>query len=451
MPPQPSIHVLLFICSGLGEHNDAELQQALALSLLECQPGQQHAEQQGAVPPPAGRQQEQEQQLEQGPQVMLVRARSPHSSAAAEVYLPADVEAAAQLPGCCSGDSCAAGGGLGEQWFMGLGRPTGDRRSSGGAGGGGMGSGGKSAAQREADELAKAIEASKREYEQQQQQQQQQQLARQQAQQEQAALCSSPPAGCGLAALGSAAAAEAAAVEDADLQRALELSRLEAGLHAGVFPVLASSAAAAGSPAGAGSGQPLASGEQDAFDLVLQDSPCAAAAPGPEQAAAEQGTAHGAAGSGSLAAAWNAGSSPEAAAAPAAAPTYVHAEIVEDDAPLAGSTAGTAGSEEGGTQPGSPGVAGSADADAAAAAAATDPADAAVAAAAAKQVQYRLHASVAHQGPAASCGHFTADVCDPATRVWHRLDDSVASRISATEARSAARQRECYLLFYVAG
>ena len=445
MPPHPSVHVLLFIRSALGEHDDAELQQALALSLLECQPGQQHAEQQGAVPPPAGRQQQQ-QHLEQGPQVMLVRARSPHSSA--EVYLPAaDVEAAAQSAGCRPGDSCAVGDRLVEQWFMGLGRPTGDRRSSGGAGGGGMGSGGKSAAQREADELAKAIEASKREYEQ-QQQQQQQQLAHQQAQQEQAVLCSSPPAGGGPAALGSAAAAAAVAAEDADLQRALELSRLEAGLAAGVFPVLASSPAAAGSPVGAGGGGPQAGGEQDVFDLILQDSPCAAAVPGPEQAAAEQRTAHGAAGSGSPAAAGDAGSSPAAAAAAAAAPTYVHAEIVEDDAPLAGSTAGTAGSEGTGTQPGCSGWAGNADADAAAA---TMPADAAEAAAAAKQVQYQLHASVAHQGAAASCGHFTADVCDPATRVWHRLDDSVASLISAAEARSAARQRECYLLFYVAG
>ena len=49
----------------------------------------------------------------------------------------------------------------------------------------------------------------------------------------------------------------------------------------------------------------------------------------------------------------------------------------------------------------------------------------------------------------AECGHFTADVCDPATRAWHRLNDSRASRISALEARSGARQRECYMLFYV--
>ncbi len=388
--------------------------------------------------------------------MMLVRARSPHSSAAAELYLPADVEAAAQPAGQRpAGDSCGAGGGLGDQWFMGIGQHSADRSSGGGAGVGGMGGGQRSAAQREADELARVMELSRREYEQQQQQQ--------------AAVVAAPSAGSpaagdgGLAALGSAAAAEAAAADeqDADLQRALELSRMEAGLHAGVFPVLGSSpaAAAAGSPTGRAGTQ--AGGEPDAFDLILQDSPCAAAAKA-VQAAAEQGAAgRDAGGSGSEGAAAPGSGSPAAAAAAAAAaiPAYVRAEIVEDDAQLADTTAGAAGSEGAGPQPGSPAAgSGGADADADAAAQPNLPAGEAAeraqadaaAAAAAKQVQYRLHASVAHQGPAASCGHFTADVCDPGSRVWHRLDDSVASRISAAEARSAARQRECYLLFYVA-
>ena len=35
------------------------------------------------------------------------------------------------------------------------------------------------------------------------------------------------------------------------------------------------------------------------------------------------------------------------------------------------------------------------------------------------------------------------------TGIWHRLNDSLASRISPLEARSSAKQRECYLLFYV--
>ena len=39
--------------------------------------------------------------------------------------------------------------------------------------------------------------------------------------------------------------------------------------------------------------------------------------------------------------------------------------------------------------------------------------------------------------------------CVAGKGVWHRLNDSVTSRISSAEARSSAKQRECYLLFYV--
>lgn len=35
-----------------------------------------------------------------------------------------------------------------------------------------------------------------------------------------------------------------------------------------------------------------------------------------------------------------------------------------------------------------------------------------------------------------------------ASGVWHRFDDSLASRIAGWEARSSEKQRECYLLFY---
>jgi hypothetical protein len=71
-------------------------------------------------------------------------------------------------------------------------------------------------------------------------------------------------------------------------------------------------------------------------------------------------------------------------------------------------------------------------------------------AAGAKQLHaaYRLHAVVAHEGPAASCGHFTVDVRDPASSAWYRMNDSLASRISASEAKGGARQRQCYMLFY---
>ena len=50
------------VCSALGDHEDAELQQALALSLLECQPGQRQAVQQGAAPSPLGQQAQQQEQ-----------------------------------------------------------------------------------------------------------------------------------------------------------------------------------------------------------------------------------------------------------------------------------------------------------------------------------------------------------------------------------------------------
>lgn len=415
-PPRFSpLHLAL--CSALADEHDAELQQALALSMLESHPGQRR-EQQGAAPPPPG----QRQQGEQGaaPEVLLVRAHGPYSSAAAEVFLPADVEAAAQQAGQPSAGSPGGGGGLGQQWFMGMGRQSGDRRSSGGAGVGGMG---KTAAQREAEELARVMELSRREYERQQ------------------AAGSGAAANGGLVALSSAAAQAAAAEgdahEDAELQRALELSRLEAGLEAGQFPVLGSSPAAAGERQ-----QQQAGGGGSAFDLILQDSPQATPTGAASQAAAGRGEAAAAAVGDEAVAGGGAAAQAAGGAAAAAAPAYCHAQIVEDDALPAAGAAGAADSEGAGARPGP---------DAAADVPAVAAAAAAEAAAAAKRVQYRLHASVAHQGPAASCGHFTADVCDPTTRAWHRLDDSVAARISGGEARSAARQREAYLLFYVAG
>ncbi|KAL4857850.1 hypothetical protein ACK3TF_001838 [Chlorella vulgaris] len=113
-----------------------------------------------------------------------------------------------------------------------------------------------------------------------------------------------------------------------------------------------------------------------------------------------------------------------AAVAPAAAAAaYVHAEVVEDEPLLC---------TEGINPKGAAGAAGAAVRATAAAA------------------QYRLHGVVSHEGPAASCGHFTSDVLDAASLTWPRLNDSQARRISAAEARSSSRQRECHLLFYVA-
>jgi hypothetical protein len=104
----------------------------------------------------------------------------------------------------------------------------------------------------------------------------------------------------------------------------------------------------------------------------------------------------------------------------AAAAVYVHVEVVEDKPMLCTEVVNPKGA-----------------------------AGAAVRATAAA-AQYQLHGVVSHEGPAASCGHFTSDVLDAASLSWHRLNDSQARRISAAEACSSSRQRECYLLFYVA-
>ncbi len=67
------------------------------------------------------------------------------------------------------------------------------------------------------------------------------------------------------------------------------------------------------------------------------------------------------------------------------------------------------------------------------------------------QTLYRLQAIVNHEGGSASSGHFTTDTCDEGRGgVWYRHDDSLVTRISSADATSAARQRQCYLLFYTA-
>lgn len=171
------------------------------------------------------------------------------------------------------------------------------------------------------------------------------------------------------------------------------------------------------------------------------------AAPRAEEAATEPMEVAGGADDGELGAAGGSVSQisagPPAPACPtllAPAPAYLQAQIVEDDDPLLAEAEAEAGG--GGGKP-------------AGAAAGAGPAAAAGALAAAGAGaklplgQYRLHAVVNHRGPAASCGHFTADIRDPASGVWHRFDDSQASRISQAEACSSEKQRECYLLFYV--
>ncbi len=65
------------------------------------------------------------------------------------------------------------------------------------------------------------------------------------------------------------------------------------------------------------------------------------------------------------------------------------------------------------------------------------------------QGQYELQAVINHSGSSALCGHFTADVCNPLTKVWHRHNDAQVSRIAASEATGPRSQRECYMLFYV--
>lgn len=357
-------------CSARDEA-DADLQRALALSLQASGPSQQHQAAGGGL-------QLQRRSAEQGeaaaasPGVALVRARSPGSTAAAEVHLPAEVEAAARAS---SGHPSGTGGGLQQQWFMGMGRAAGDSDSARKAGPG-----------REEDELQRALELSRLE------------AARQAA-----------------AAAGGGAAEED---EEAQLQRALQLSLLDAG----------GAAAAVEAPKQGGQQQqePHGAGYFSLFDDIAADGPeLEAAAPAadlpPAGAEAEPACGNAAVAAGGDAAAGPAGGSP--AAPPAQA--YQHAEIVEDDALPA---------EAGSGESGSP--------------AAQPPPQGAAVAPAAKSAHYRLHATVAHRGPAASCGHFVADVCDPGSRAWHRFDDSVAERISDAAASGGAAQRECYLLFY---
>ncbi|KAL4457464.1 hypothetical protein ABPG75_012329 [Micractinium tetrahymenae] len=467
------------------DDDDAALQQALAASMLE-----QHA------PPPAGQRQpsppaatfglHRQRHAADEEECPLIRAASPASTAGAVSVLPAELEAAAAAGSAAAGSGGGRGGAgrLHDQRFMGMGRSSDSARK-------------KTAVERDEEQLQRALEMSRLEHEQQQQRQQQQQRRQKAAASAGAVGSTSGEAGRGgLEALGSAAAIRARRQEqeEADLQEAIKLSMMDQGGAWPPQPAAAGSAAAgAAAPSPAQAAEAGQQQEQSGCESILdifkevmpgqmpadaagttgsaaehaqrqqrQEQECAPTAtqPGPAAGAEDEVTepmevAGGAAEAGEEA--WGRGAAAAAAAVPAAptaallapAPAYLQAQIVEDDDPLlAESEAADTGAGQGAGQ--AAGAALAADpGPAAAAAGAAAAAAAAAGAAKPAAAQYRLHAVVNHKGPAASCGHFTSDIRDPASGVWHRFDDSLASRISPAEACSAEKQRECYLLFYV--
>ena len=382
---------------------------------------------------------------EEAPGVVLVRARIPNP--ATEVVLPAEVAAAAAGVGAGSSHQ------LRGQWYTtGLGSAC-EQHGSDADGAAGSGGARKTAAEREEEELQRAIQLSMAE--------EQQRLAAAGAAGSNGLAAAGGDGAAGTAAAAvedpedgtvtpvlscipalGAAAGEVAAAEDTDLQRALQLSLLDQGGASSAPAALPLAAGPAEAVAGwQGEQQQQQGQEQGRPDPVVSifgellpaptgaagvgGAPAAAAAPSMQQQQLAAGAREVDAGGGD----WSAVDVQVPAEAVAEPPAYRHAEIVEDDALL---------------QDGPEAAEGAADAAA--------EADGACGGAGTKTppALYRLHAVVNHEGPAASCGHFTSDICDPATRAWHRLNDSLTSRISATEARSSTRQRQCYLLFYVA-
>jgi hypothetical protein len=357
------------------------------MSLLEQDGGQ-------AAPPPQLSLQSQQQQQQQGglagprrrstgqeegPSGALATSGSPFATH------PPGTEAAAAAGGGSMGGGTEGSAGAQEGWLMGLG--TAVQRQ----GGGGPASAAVAPGSSEEEELQRAIQLSM--LEERQRQAAGAVVAAPVVVSEEAdpelppdadAACpegeaATPRVTCGgLPAPGEAAAAAAHEAEDADLQRALELSLLEQQRGQAGAP------GASSAPAAPGGQQQLRSGAQ-----------------APEL--------------------------PGDGVAPAPAPCP--AEIVEDDARLSDCEEGPSPALDG--ECAAPVCGGSG--------ASGKPPPAA----------YRLHAVVNHEGPAASCGHFTADVRHPGSGAWHSFSDSLATRIGAADACGGRRQRECYMLFYV--
>ncbi|KAI3436489.1 hypothetical protein D9Q98_005906 [Chlorella vulgaris] len=493
------------VCEAAAEEEeDADLRQALALSLLE---GGQPQQPQPQPQPPQQQQQQQQgrQQQEQqtGAEESGLGTSLPQAAPDSSPRLAPHAAKASLLPEqdiAASKAGSGAGSRLQDQWFMGLGSASKQQQD----GGGGGCNGGTAAAEGEDEELQRAIQLSMLHAAQQQQ-----------ASAEKAGRGSggSPPAfayqspavpaaaaaeaeadgavtpAAGLAALGGAAAGAAAAEEprsqDTQLQKAIQLSLLDCGNGRGDSGGGTSAAAGAagvggqqrrlrhqrhqqqcsgpdpvllhalleavedpgGSPVAADiSGGAAAGVTRQGLLVPAHESDLLLPAPAPAPAASPAAAAVSEAAILAAAAARDSeftetidlissqptingdAEAPLAAQAAAVAPAaaaavYVHAEVVEDEPLLCTEEINPKGAA---------GAAGAAVRTTAAAA------------------QYRLHGVVSHEGPAASCGHFTSDVLDAASLTWHRLNDSQARRISALEVRSSSRQRECYLLFYVA-
>ncbi len=366
----------------------------------------------------------------------LAVATSP-ASAAGAAGLPLEAPGAADAPGSAPGGSGMGGEGqrLEDRWWAGLGRPNDSARK-------------KTAAEQEEEQLQQVLEMSRLEHEQQHQQQQQQQAG---------ALVGAAEgtAGGGLgepgegSAVALSGAAAARAREEADLQEAIKQSMLAQGGQGPAQPAQAGSAAAAtASPpavaasTGAGQGQQPADNDcQSMLDILGEVMPGQVASPAAgtagsaaEHAQQQQGCTSGAAEPDTAARAEDevtepmngegeahvdgtevagGGGNPATAgqvvpsglSLHTAAPAYLQAQVVEDDDSLLAETeAENCAARDTGLKPA--GVA----AHAAAAAAAATGAEAGPRPTAA---QYRLHAVVNHRGPAATCGHFTSDICDP--------------------------------------
>jgi len=61
---------------------------------------------------------------------------------------------------------------------------------------------------------------------------------------------------------------------------------------------------------------------------------------------------------------------------------------------------------------------------------------------------YKLQSIINHEGFQATSGHFTADIKDEKTALWHHFSDSYVSPLSSHAVHGDQKQKECFIVFY---
>ena len=61
---------------------------------------------------------------------------------------------------------------------------------------------------------------------------------------------------------------------------------------------------------------------------------------------------------------------------------------------------------------------------------------------------YKLQSIINHEGFQATSGHFTADIKDGKTALWHHFSDSYVSPLSSNAVHGYQKQKECFIVFY---